>query len=80
LPSIPRRVVKYSQRRQAILWFCRFLENAFFWLGDFFEGWGDHFDDALHAELRKAIDEARKGKLIKLEVCPHCGRFDFPDE
>lgn len=66
--------------RWVILWGCRSLENAFFWLGDFFEDWGDSFDDDLHAELREAMEEVARGETIEIEICPYCGRFDLPDE
>lgn len=56
--------------RRVILWSCRSLENAFFWMGAFFEDWGDCFDDVLHAELRKAMDEVSRGQTFELKILP----------
>lgn len=55
-----------------VLGACRFLENFFWGLGDFFEYWGDHFDDNLRARLRRVLAEFNRGRKSGIEICPYC--------
>lgn len=58
--------------KRLVLGVCRFLENVFWGLGDFFECWGDHFDDNLQARLRRVLAEFNRGRRSGIEICPYC--------
>ncbi len=58
--------------KRLVLGVCRFLENLFWGLGDFFEYWGDHFDDNLQARLRRVLAEFNRGRRSGIEICPYC--------
>lgn len=66
-------MVNCKMMRAAILWGCRFLEITFFEIGEFFEDWGDRFDDGLHAALSEALEEPSLGSITEQPCQCLCG-------